>query len=254
MIFSQEDLEKLKKEYLTVSGKHQRLVEDYLVRNYKNSRAQEYARQGFSRRLKTLVRCIDKIFEILPPDRVELPTSEELSDAAINLQAFVINVFGSTDNLAWIWVQEKSLAKNDGSPIPNSRVGLRAKNELVRGSFSPEFQEYLRGLNGWFDHLENFRHALAHRIPLYVPPYVVSTDKVAAYQELEDRMTEASHRRDFAEYERLLAEQEALVAFKPYMTHSFEEEAKYVPFHAQLLADFNTIEELGQKMLEELDR
>ncbi len=254
MIFSQEDLEKLNKEYLAVSGKHRRLMDSYLARNYSNSQAQEYAKQGFSRRLKTLVRCIDKIFEILPPDRIELPTSEELSDAAINLQAFVTNVFGSTDNLAWIWVQEKSLAKNDGSPIPNSWVGLRAKNELVRDSFSPEFQEYLRGLNGWFDHLENFRHALAHRIPLYIPPYVVPTEKVAAYQELECRMAEALDQRDFAEHERLSAEQEAMAAFQPFMTHSFEEEAKYVVFHAQLLADFNTIDELGQKMLEELDR
>ena len=254
MIFSKEDLEKLQKQYLAVSGKCQRLMESYVARNYKNSRAEEYARQGFSRRLESLVRCIDKIFEILPPDRIELPTSEELSDAAINIQAFVINVFGSIDNLAWIWVLEKSIKRNDGSPIRKSCVGLREKNELVLGSFSPEFQEYLKGLNGWFDHLENFRHALAHRIPLYIPPYVVPKDKIPAYQELEDRMTEASNRRDFAEHERLSAEQKALVAFKPYMTHSFEEEAKYVAFHAQLLADFNIIEGLGQKMLEALDR
>jgi len=254
MIFSQEDLEKLEKEYLAVSGKYQRLMEGYLARNYNNSRAQEYAKQGFSRRLKTLVRCIDKIFEILPPDRIELPTSEELSDAAINLQAFVTNVFGSTDNLAWIWVQEKSLAKNDGSPIPNSWVGLRAKNELVRDSFSPEFQEYLRGLNGWFDHLENFRHALAHRIPLYVPPYVISEDKEAAYRDLEDRKTDALNRVALADYDRLSAEQDALGVFRPVMTHSFEEKAKPIVFHPQLLADFNTIEELGRKLLDELDR
>ncbi len=149
---------------------------------------------------------------------------------------------------------EKNLKQNDGSPIPNSWVGLRRHNELVRGSFSPEFQEYLRGLNGWFDNLENFRHALAHRIPLYIPPYVVPEDKLAAYQELGERMTEAFNRQDFAEHERLSTEQETLAAFKPFMTHSFEEEAKYVVFHAQLLADFNTIDELGQKLLEELDR
>ena len=50
------------------------------------------------------------------------------------------------------------------------------------------------------------------------------------------------------------AEQEKLAVFNPIMTHSFEEEAKIVVFHAQLIADFNTIEELGRKMLEELDR
>jgi hypothetical protein len=44
----------------------------------------------------------------------------------INIQAFVFNVFGSIDNLAWIWVQEKSLAKEDGSAIPSAWVGLRS--------------------------------------------------------------------------------------------------------------------------------
>jgi|TARA_Y100000294_G_scaffold10023_1_gene9432 hypothetical protein len=38
------------------------------------------------------------------------------------------------------------------------------------------------------------------------------------------------------------------------MTHSFTENAKSVVIHSQLLADFNKIEELGRKMLEELDR
>ena len=132
MFFSEETLQNLKDEYLTVSAKYNRLLEAYLTRNYNDARAQEYAHHGFSRRLKILVRCIDKIFEILPPDRTNLPTSEELSDATINLQAFVFNVFGSVDNLAWIWVAEKNLTKDDGSPIPNGWVGLSEKNKLVR--------------------------------------------------------------------------------------------------------------------------
>lgn len=190
----------------------------------------------------------------MPPDRIELPTSEELSDSAINIQAFVINVFGSIDNLAWVWVLEKEITKCDGSPLPNSWVGLGEKNKLVRSSFSDRFQNYLKGLNGWFDNLENFRHALAHRIPLYVPPHVVPKDNVAAYQELEDRMSIALNRQDLVEHERMSVEQNALVAFIPYMTHSFVEEANFVAFHAQLFADFNTIEELGQNLLDELDR
>ena len=119
----------------------------YVARNYKDLQAQEYDKQGFSRRVKTLARCIDKIFEILPPNRIELPSSEELSDAAIYLQSFVINVFGSVDNLAWIWVREMSLVRHDGSRIPDSWIGLRQNNKLVRGSFSLEFQEYLKSLN-----------------------------------------------------------------------------------------------------------
>lgn len=254
MIFDQEGLEQLQSAYLAVFDKCQQLVTSYARRNYKNSRAEEYSKQGFSRRLKTLVRCIDNIFDIMPPDQIELPSNEELTDVAINLQAFITNVFGCTDNLAWIWVHESNLRKNDGSPIPKYSIGLRENNEVVRDSLSLEFQEYLRGLNDWFHNLENFRHALAHRIPLYVPPYIVPDDKMPAYRELEGRITNAFNRGDSDAHERWSAEQEALAVFNPFMTHSFKEEAKYVVFHPQILADFNTVEELGQKMLEELDR
>ncbi|MSO93944.1 MAG: hypothetical protein EXQ86_11175 [Rhodospirillales bacterium] len=254
MVFSKEDIENLAKEHEAVVGKYQQLLTGYLERTYKNQRAQEFAKQGFSRRLKTLVRCIERVFEILPPDRIDLPTGDERTDAEINVQAFIFNVFGCADNLAWIWVLEKGLTRENGSPIPNRSVGLGGKSEIVRRSFSPEFQKYLEGLNGWFCHLENFRHALAHRIPLYIPPYIISTDMLTTYQELGNRMVEALKRHEFQEYDRLSAEQEALAVFIPYITHSFEEKAAIVVVHAQMLADFNTIEALGRKMIEELDR
>ena len=125
--------------------------------------AREFATQGFSRRLKTLARCIDNVFKILPPNQTHLPSIDELFDAMINIQAFVFNLFGIIDNLAWIWVQEKPIRKEDGSPIPKSFVGLSKGNTFVRSSLSTEFQEYLRGLDDWFDHIEKWRHALAHR-------------------------------------------------------------------------------------------
>ena len=255
--FANEQMGDIRRAYLTIPGKYQELFLGYVTRTFRNSRAQEYATQGFSRRLKILVQCIDKVFEILPPDRTTLPTSDELSDAMINIQAFVFNVFGSMDNLAWIWACEKGLKNKDGSPISARMVGLGQKNELVRGSFSKEFQDYLKGLNDWFEFQENYRHALAHRIPLYIPPYTVSRDQEAAYKELEERKTEAIKRRDFAEYDRLSAEQDARGAFRPWIMHSFEEMAKPVVFHPQLLSDFDTFDTivaLGQKMLREFDR
>lgn len=161
--FSNEHLALLEEEYRAIPGKCQKLSGDFLRHNYNNARAREYAIHGFSRRLNTLARCIENTFGILPPDIPGLPTREQLSDAAINVQAFVFNVFGSLDNLAWVWVSEKGLTKNDGSPIPNTWVGLKSGNTLVRSSFSPEFQKYLLELDAWFNYLEDFRHALAHK-------------------------------------------------------------------------------------------
>ncbi len=254
MYFGYKALEELRRTHKQVAWKCQCLVGSYQSRNYKDSRAREYAVQGFSRRLKTLVRCIDNVFKILPPDRADLPSMNELFDAMINIQAFVFNSFGSIDNLAWIWVWEKPVRKEDGSEIPKFKVGLGKgeKYKFVRDTFS-EFQQHLTGLNDWFDHLEEWRHALAHRIPLYVTPYSIPKDKEALYRQLEDRKIEAIKCGDFAECKRLKAEQDALGTFLPEMRHSFEEQSGAVSFHPQLLTDFLTIEGLAQKMLEELD-
>jgi hypothetical protein len=40
--------------------------------------------------------------------------------------------------------------------------------------------------------------------------------------------------------------------FRPWIQHSFEEKAEPVVFYAQMLADFNTVDEIGRKMLDEL--
>jgi hypothetical protein len=63
-------------------------------------RAQEYVGHGVCRRLKTIRRCIENIFEIFPIARKELLSEEERSDLVINLQAFIINIYGLQDNLA----------------------------------------------------------------------------------------------------------------------------------------------------------
>ena len=166
----------------------------------------------------------------------------------------MFNVFGGIDNLAWIWVCEKGHKRRDGTPILDIQVGLGPKSTSVRSTLSQDFQEYLRGLDAWFEHLSELRHALAHRIRLYIPPYVIASNDKPAYRELEAKMNEAIKQHKFEEYDRLSTEQMKLGRFRPWVQHSFEEGAKPVVFHPQMLADFNTIDELGHKMLEELRR
>lgn len=204
MYFTDEQLKELRAEYGRVKPKFLALQEAYIVHDFKNPRAREHATQGFGRRLKTMVRCMQNIFENVPPDRTELPTRDKLDDAAINIQSFVLNVFGSLDNLAWIWVSEKGQKRPDGTPIANKQVGLGPKYEGVRRTFSPEFREYLDGMTEWFKKLGDLRDALVHRIPLYIPPYVVLAKDLPAYREFETKMSDAAKRRDIAEYDRLL--------------------------------------------------
>lgn len=253
MSFSAEVLKKLADEYQSLDHRCDKLFMNYVARECKNARAREYSRHGFPRRLTIMVQCIKNVFELLPPESTDVPSRAIRMNAMINIQAFVFNVFGAIDNLAWIWIQDRELKKGDGTDIPDGWVGLGPKNKLIRESFSQEFQEYLASMNDWFGYLADFRHSLAHRIPLYIPPAVVTQSNYDAYQEIEDRKVEALKRHDFAENDRLTIEQAKLTTFRPWIQHSLREGVKPIVFHAQMIADFMTIEELGWKMAHELD-
>ncbi|MHA1546961.1 MAG: hypothetical protein ACTSUY_11160, partial [Alphaproteobacteria bacterium] len=233
--------------------KYEKLAIGYTMRIYTNEQAKEYATQGFSRRLKILTRCIKNIFERIPPDQVDLPIEESLSDTIINIHAFIVNIFACIDNLAWVIVNEKNIAMGNGKSLSKIDVGLGKKNKVVRRACSSEFREHLESMDNWFEYLENYRHALAHRIPPYIPPYAVTPENEGAFKSLDARMQNASLSGDLAEHESLSAEQRKLCFFRPWLMHSFVERSNPIVFHAQIIADFNTIDELGQKMLKELN-
>jgi hypothetical protein len=161
------------------------------------------------------------------------------------IQAFVMNVFGSIDNLAWIWVSKKRL------DVHHNSVGLIPKCKTFRETLSLEMQGCLHKLEPWFDYIVDYRDALAHRIPLFIAPYIVPDENVAAYTALEDRIVAS---RDVSAYERLKIEQLKLGAFEPVMKHTLDDDKGAVGFHFQLLSDFATVEEIAQQMPREFGR
>jgi hypothetical protein len=254
MAFTAEQVEDLYVGLAEMKDSFDRLQDRCVMREFRDERAQEYARHGFTRRLNTLRRCIEHVFESLPPERVDFPSRDELGDATIFLQAFVLNTFGCCDNLAWIWVLETGVTKADGGVLENKMVGMGARYRQVRNSLPPALRDYLATRQDWLDHLTSFRDALAHRIPLYIPPSVVIDDNADAYRGLMAASDDALRRGDFAEYHKLQAELRALSIFYPAMAHSLFERGGPVPFHPQVLADFATIVEMAGKILDELDR
>jgi hypothetical protein len=245
--FTAEALEQMDREYSQVRVRYEDLLRRYLSHEYKSDLALANASQGFLRRASSLARAIELVFKALPPGRdiEDIPEREEVVDATIAIQSSVFNTFGCLDNLAWIWVYEK------GMKIQPTDVGLWRKH--VRSSFSVEFRAYLEGHRNWFDAMKELRDSLAHRIPLYIPPYTVIQSHADEHNRLERAANEALRRLDLDEHDRLESEQKKLGRFRPLIGHSLDG-SNAVVFHPQLLANFNTVYELGQKMLEELDR
>src|SRR5262249_26596232 len=152
------------------------LISRYQARKYLSDRGKEYAFHGFGRRLNLLRTAIDQVFTALPPERDGIPEEDEILGATIAIQAFVVNVVGCVDNLAWVWVYEKSVKASNGQELDRKSVGFWKRE--VQASMSQKFRVYLDERKAWFDSINNFRDALAHRIPFYIPPYGVPNSKL----------------------------------------------------------------------------
>ncbi|MGE6743386.1 hypothetical protein ACQKGC_24235 [Allorhizobium pseudoryzae] len=230
------------------------LSENLVIRSYKNERSRTLAAQGAARRLSTLIRCIEQVYSLLPPDALS-PKRINIDDAAIWLQAFMINTYGVIDNFARVWVWEADI-QHKGRPLAPMKIGLTPDNTIVRASLSAEMQSYLTTTNGWFGYLENYRHALAHRVPLYIPPRSMDDNAAKKWKQLEAESVEALKVRDWDRYKQLRGQQSQLGTYQPWMMHSFgphENDGNPVLFHPQMICDLATVVEIGENLLRELD-
>jgi len=250
--FSAEDVVNLNKAKDDAHTKFDDLRNKLAGRAYRTSRGREYAFTGLIRRLDTMIRAIDYVFDILPPEKEDIPSTDETVPATMLIQSFVINVQGCLDNLAWIWVFETALKGRDGNELERRAVGLGDGYWIVRKSFSKPFQRYLKQRKVWFQHVAEFRDSLAHRIPLYILPFILSEPNSKEYYRLEKEAFEAGLNSDYKSYDELKAQQQKLGAYRPWMTHSPAEKAPAAVFHQQLLQDFLAIDECANKILEEL--
>ena len=248
-LYAPNEIENMLQTLLGLEERGLNLITSMMEFPYKSAKAREYAVKGFGRRTYTIYRCIANVFRLLPPDQIAIP--DELADVEINLQSFVANAFGALDNLAWVWAYENS--ERTGAPLPAKlAVGLREKNKDLRLMLSDELKRLLDGCSDWLRYLEEYRDLLAHRVPLYVVPYIVHPENGPEYDRLRRLIEIAATRDDDEGYTALRHSQSQLKEFKPVMIHSIDEAIGHIPFHRQMLDDFFTLETIATKMLEDM--
>src|SRR4029079_8316843 len=131
---------------------------------------------------------------------------------------FVINIYGVSDNLAWIYILEK------GITLQPSRVGLF--NRETQKHLPQKVLDYLRSktIKEWHGkYAKDYRDALAHRIPLYVPPWTFTPAQGDKYRELEAMISEEMTKRNFVQVQKLTDEQDALRRICLTCLHSFSD-------------------------------
>ena len=166
---------------------------------FKEKRANEFFKHGFFRRFNMLFHCIERVFEIYPPNRTKVLEDEERFDLEAFIQTFIINLYGAIDNLAWIINAEYKLDLDV--------LNVTLYNNKIQKCLSKEVVDYINneqngGFKNWYNkHCKAFRHSLGHRIPLYVPPCGVNN--INRYQEIAIQRQNAILQYDFDKVEEL---------------------------------------------------
>lgn len=249
-MYSEQMLEKLQTEYSLFLNEEDKLKHKFILRLYKSEKSQEYAKHGFIRRYELLIHILKRIFEINPPSSGTILTCEENFDITVLIQSFVTNLFGCLDNLARIYIEEKEITNIDKFGI--TFFGKRKK--FLRNHTSSNFQAFLASLDSWHASSIEFRDTLAHRIPLYVPPFSFkSKEDEEEFYSLNDKASSIIAFETIEQHQELVRRMENLKLPCYLYRHSFSESNRSIPYHCQLICDWKTIKTLGEKFLLELD-
>lgn len=214
-------------------------------RSVSDQATREYLQRGVGRRLNVIQLALGRIYELFPPARRKPLAKATLSEVQVYLHAFVINLSGIFDCWAWAFVLRHGLLARIGGP---RNVGMfRAQTQR----FLPaELHLYVttEPIKSWHqDYLKSYRDALAHRIPLYIPPSVYSPGDAARHQELDIQIGELLRARNASEAERVMDEQEQLgeacLVFLQEL--SSDPNSKPVWLHPQLNSDAAAVLEFG---------
>lgn len=222
-MYTHEQIKELDSDGVLVSCRTNDLLERYIILSPNlKAEAQEHCNHGICRRLNIIGECIAYFFGEIPPAINKELSIEERSRSSIYLHAFLINICGIIDNMAWLWAFHSNLDK---------KLDLEKKKRMV-GLFNKDFSDYLpesllkqvAEYTDWYNFTVHHRHPTAHRIPPYIIPYTISE-------------SDSSKRRDYT----------------PRYIHSLSSKYGTVYLHPQSLADTKTVLELLETLYKEVN-
>lgn len=245
-MYSDEQRDQLEVDFHLWRDRTQELVAVLAHRPFRTVEGVEYGRHGLARRLATLRHCSEMVFEALPLDQGN-PSREDRLDATVGLQSFCLNVVGAMDNLARLWMFESGAL--EGVCVSRTQIGLGPKHTVIRQSLPEEFQIYLEQFDVWFAYILEYRHALAHRIPLYIPPRSYRPHEVEEVGRLDREIWDAAIAMKADRLEELEQQRNQIGSFDATMMHSFEENAQPMRLHPQMLCDLSTVVDIAEHLV-----
>jgi hypothetical protein len=240
-------------ELLRYNAKVRGELQDLMLRNVMEGEAlsdqgaREYLHRGVGRRLNVIHLAMSQIYDLFPPSRLQPLPKAALNEVQVYLHAFVINLSGIFDCWAWAFVLRHGLLSSVGGPRDVGMFLQKTQRYLPAA-----LQSYVATdpIKSWHEkYVKSFRDALAHRIPLYIPPSAYTTDDARRFNELDRQKMDFLRAGNADEAHRVMDEQEELgtaaLVFMQELTS--DPAAKPVLFHPQVNSDAATVVEFGNK-------
>lgn len=214
------------------------------------SLAREHMVRGAGRRLGVLAHSIERIFSLFPLSTTKLLHRDALADIEVNLHAFLMNLYGVFENWGWAYVLRHDLEQSVGG-----RKGIGLFNRRTQKFLPPILRDYLASgpVPEWHEkYLKNYRDALAHRIPPYLPPSELTPEEGQRFNELEAEKMDCLRNRDLDRLERVNAKQANIGRPSWTFLHAYSEVEPPRPLllHGQLLTDSMGVVECGRLFID----
>ncbi len=147
-------------------------------------------RFGAARRTKFIWLSLRQLLGLIPPDRTEPLPSDDVDEAARDLNVIYINIRGTLDNFAWCLVY--LFGEEKTRRFPPMKIHLFG-SDFHKDANLREVAEFVNGFAEWNKELKARRDPAAHRIPLSVPPAVLNEAAQKEYARLSAEHTEVSN-------------------------------------------------------------
>ena len=217
----------------------------------RHDQAGEYARSGFARRICHLEHAMARMAEVYPPN-LKHASRDRVRDAELIIQAFVMNVFGALDNLAWAWAIKRNLkGPKEKALYRNELCFVGPRSKTLVASLTPDLREAIAGAGEWFKHVGEYRHGIVHQIPIYTPRLLSNKD-VEELDELNAELNLAVTSGDAVGIRRNLDRRHRLGAYGAVMALNGQHSTMLL--HPQMVCDLSTVVSLGETIMSELNR
>lgn len=211
-----------------------------LTNELKNEQAKYFMRFGVGRRALQLFYAYRSIVSIASVNRTQPIKSDEQASLSRDINILYLHIRGMLDNFAWCFMYEKGLTEKDINP---RNVSFFSKQYAKHSSLKPITDE-LSEHKEWESDLKSRRDPVAHRIPLSVPPAIVTSDEAKKHIELQDKHLELAARGDFEGADASMSEIDQLGTFQPCFVHHPEESV--MPIYPTIPSDIGHLIKIGE--------